>query len=80
MFLRSLNYRGEFYKDLRKQCKPLFERLHNNHSPWTSIHTSIVQDIKKYVKTLPCLGILNPLAFKIVETDPSEIGFGGILK
>ena len=79
-FLGSLNYIGEFYKDLRKQCKPLFERLQSNPSPWTSIHTSIVQDIKKYVKTLPCLGISNPLAFKIVETDASEIGFGGILK
>ena len=65
---------------MRKQCKPLFERLQSNPSPWTSIHTSIVQDIKKYVKTLPCLGISNPLAFKIVKTDASEIRFGGILK
>ena len=79
-FLGSLNYIGEFYKDLRKQCKPLFERLQNNPSPWTNIHTSIVQDIKKYVKTLPCLGIANPSAYKIVETDASDIGFGGILK
>lgn len=79
-FLGSLNYIGEFYKDLRKQCKPLFERLQSNPPPWTSIHTSIVQDIKKYVKTLPCLGIANPSAFKIVETDASEVGFGGILK
>ena len=79
-FLGSLNYIGEFYKDLRKQCTPLFERLQSNPPPWTSIHTSIVQDIKKYVKTLPCLGIANPSAFKIVETDASEVGFGGILK
>ena len=26
-FLGSLNYIVEFYKDLRKQCKPLFDRL-----------------------------------------------------
>ena len=65
---------------MRKQCKPLFERLQSNPPPWTSIYTSIVQDIKKHVKTLPCLGISTPSAFKIVETDASDIGFGGILK
>ena len=26
-FLGSLNYIADFYKDLRKQCKPLFDRL-----------------------------------------------------
>ena len=26
-FLGYLNYIAEFYKDLRKQCKPLFDRL-----------------------------------------------------
>ena len=54
--------------------------MQNNPPPWTSIHTSIVQDINKNEKTLPCLGIANPSAFKIVETDASEVGFGGILK
>ncbi len=47
---------------------------------WTSVHTSIVQDIKKYVKTLPYLGIPTINSFKIVETDASDIGYGGILK
>ena len=65
---------------MRKQCKPLFERLQSNPPPWISIHTSIVQDIKKHVKTLPCLSIFTPSAFKIVETNASDIGFGGILK
>ena len=51
-----------------------------NPPPWTSVHTSIVQDIKKYVKTLPCLGIPTINSFKIVETDASDIGYGGILK
>ncbi|KAL6340263.1 hypothetical protein AAG906_040699 [Vitis piasezkii] len=32
------------------------------------------------VKTLPCLALANPKAFKIVETDASDIGYGGILK
>jgi cell division protein FtsB len=79
-FLGSLNYIADFYKDLRKYCKPLFDRLQNNPPPWTDIHTSIVRQIKIHVKTLPCLGIPSDNAFKIVETDASEIGFGGILK
>ena len=65
---------------MRKQCKPLFERLQTNPPPWTSFYTSIVHDIKKHVKTLHCLSISNPFAFKIVKTDAFEIGFGGILK
>ena len=29
---------------------------------------------------MPCLGIPSVDAFKIVETDASDIGYGGILK
>ena len=79
-FLGSLNYIAGFYKDLRKQCKPLFDHLQNNPSPWTDTHTFLVEQIKSHVKTLPCLGIPTVNAFKIVETDASDIGFGGVLK
>jgi hypothetical protein len=58
----------------------LFDRLQNNPLSWTDIHTSLVREIKIHVKTLPCLGIPSDNTFKIVETDASEIGFGGILK
>jgi hypothetical protein len=58
----------------------LFDRLQNNPPPWIDDHTSIVKQIKIHVKTLPYLGIPSDNAFKIVETDASEIGFGGILK
>ena len=76
----SLNYVADFYQNLRKQCKPLFDRLQTNPPSWTDVHTSIVRDIKKYVKTLPCLGIPTISSFKIVETDASDIGYSGILK
>jgi len=33
-----------------------------------------------HVKSLPCLGIPNPTAFMIVETNASDVGYGGILK
>ena len=51
-----------------------------NLSPWTSIHTSLVKEIKSHVKTLPCIGITLSGSYKIVETDASIIGYGGILK
>ena len=34
---------------------------------------------QKYVETLPCLGIPSVNSFKIVQTDASNIGYGGIL-
>ena len=40
----------------------------------------IIRQIKKYVKQLPCIVIPSPNTFKIVETDASDIGYGGILK
>ena len=39
----------------------------------------MVQHIKQYVKTLPCLGISADNSFKIVQTDASNTGYGGIL-
>ena len=65
---------------MRKQCKPLFDRLKSNPPPWSDVHTSLAKQIKSHVKTLPCLGIPTFGAFKIVETDASDIGYGGILK
>ena len=56
-FLKSLNYFANFYKDMREQCKPLFDRLQNNPPPWSDVHTSIVKKIKSQVKALPCLVI-----------------------
>ena len=79
-FLRSLNYVADFYKEMRKQRKPFFDQLQNNPPPWSDVHTSVVKQIKSHVKTLPCLGIPIVDAFKIVETDASDIGYGGILK
>ena len=65
---------------MRKQCKPLFDRLKSNPPPWSNVHTSLVKQIKSHVKTLPCLSIPTVNAFKIVETVASDIGYEGILK
>ena len=54
--------------------------LKKNPPPWTDLHTGIIRKIKCQVKCLPCLHISDPTAFKVVETDASDIGYGGILK
>ena len=79
-FLGSLNYVSDYFQGLRKICRPLYKRLEKNPPAWMDKHTTIVRQIEKYVKQLPCIVIPSPHAFKIVETDASDIGCGGILK
>ncbi|GAV62962.1 hypothetical protein CFOL_v3_06484, partial [Cephalotus follicularis] len=47
---------------------------------WTDKHTQLIKQIKIYAKEIPCLHLASHEAFKIVETDASNIGYGGILK
>ena len=79
-FLGSLNYVADFYPNLMILIKPLFQRLKKNHAPWSNEHTQVVKQVKSQVKELPCLGILHPKVFPIIETDASNIGYDGILK
>ena len=79
-FLGCLNYVGDFVPHLNNIIKPLHDRLKKNPPPWTDQHTSVVKQIKRQVKDLPCLYLPVPQAYKIVETDASDIGYGGILK
>jgi hypothetical protein len=58
----------------------LFKRLRKNPPPWDDTMTQSVLKLKAIVKKLPCLGIPDPTARLIVETDASDLGFGGILK
>ncbi|CAJ2670994.1 unnamed protein product [Trifolium pratense] len=79
-FLGSLNYISDYYQNLSSDTAILYNRLKNKPDPWTDAHTKAVQRIKTKVKCLPCLSLANPKLFKIVETDASNIGYGGILK
>ena len=47
---------------------------------FVKISNTLVKQIKSHVRTLPCLGIPTVSAFKDVETDASDFGYGGILK
>ncbi|XP_060202143.1 uncharacterized protein LOC132630590 [Lycium barbarum] len=79
-FLGSLNYISPFYKDLAKDTSILYDRLKKILKLWTDAHTQAVQKIKGKVNNLPCLALANPNWQKIIETDASDIGNGGILK
>lgn len=79
-FLGSLNYISPFIKDLSKETTILYDRLKKNPKAWTEDHTKAIQRIKTKVNNLPCLTLANPNWEKIVETDASDIGYGGILK
>ena len=78
--LGSLNYEVDFYPNLRVLIKPLFQRLKKNLVPLSNEYTQVVQQVKGQVKELPYLGIFHPEAFPIIETNASNIGYGGILK
>jgi len=58
----------------------LHDRLKKTPPSWTVEHTQAVRKVKTLVKELPCLYLPIPQAFKIVETDASDLGYGGILK
>lgn len=79
-FLGSLQYIADFYKDLVKDIKVLYDRLKKQLPQWSEKHTKAIKRIKLTVKTIPCLSLANPNWFKIVETDASDLGYGGILK
>ena len=79
-FRGCVNYIADFISNIRIICAPLYSRLRKNPPPWNENMTSTIKQIKKLVKKLPCLGIPDPSAFLIVETDASELGYGGILK
>ena len=75
-----VNYIVDYYKNLAIDCASLYERLHKNPPPWSERHTKAVKLVKSKVKKLHCLALVSPYSFKIVETDASDIGYGGILK
>ncbi|KAI3808514.1 hypothetical protein L1987_24465 [Smallanthus sonchifolius] len=79
-FLGSLNYILPYYKNLAEDTAIIYDRLKKNHQPWTENHTKAIRKIKQKVRNLPCLMITNPDWEKIIETDASDIGYGGILK
>ena len=79
-FLGSLNYVLDFCPNINRIAKPLHDRLKKTPVAWSEEYTKIVKHIKTIVKNIPCLFLANPALPKIVETDASDLGYGGILK
>ena len=70
----------EFLKDISQLCAPLRQRLRKNHIPWNKENVKIAKIIKSRGKTLQCLALADLEAFKIVDIDASDIGYGRIPK
>lgn len=49
-------------------------------SQWTTKCTKAVQKLRLKVKELPCLALPHLNVLKNVETNASDLGYGGILK
>ncbi|KAA0054117.1 Enzymatic polyprotein [Cucumis melo var. makuwa] len=79
-FLGCVNYIGDFIRDLRSICLPLYDRLKKNKKPWTDEHTRAVPLIKSLTKSITCLSLVDEQAKLIIDTDAFDIGYGGILK
>lgn len=79
-FLESLNYVLDFCPNIQRIAKPFHDRLKKNPTPWSSIHTKAVQEIKYMVKEIHCLNIANPPTYKIIETNASDISYCKVLK
>ena len=54
--------------------------LGKNTPTWTEHHTNLVKEIKQKVEHLPCISIPHPNALLTVESNASNLGYGGILK
>ena len=80
IFIGCLNYVFDYFKDLKIICEPLYKRLKQIAPASTEHHTNLVKEIKQKVKCLPCISILHPNALLIVESDTSNLSYGGILK
>ena len=79
-FLGCLNYVSDYFKDLKIICESLYKRFKKKTPAQIESHTKLVKEIKQRVKNLPCIKIPHPNALLIVESDASNIGYGGILK
>ncbi|RDY00307.1 Orf V, partial [Mucuna pruriens] len=67
---------NEIFNDYTKFTIVYIDDLKKNPPPWSDIHTQVVKDIKLKVQSIKCLYLPIPEAFKIVEIDASDIGYG----
>ncbi|KAI9074667.1 hypothetical protein K1719_043383 [Acacia pycnantha] len=75
----------ELLDTCKKEIQDLLDKklIRPSRSPWSyaafyvNKNAEIERGTPRLVKELPCLNLPVPSAFKIVETDASELGYGG---
>ena len=80
-FLGCINYISDFIPNLawlRGPSQDLLKKRMNQR--WQDYHTSLVQQLKKLCNQLPKLAIPEDSDQLIVETDASDLYWGGVLK
>jgi len=69
-----LYFMTESFPYLRHLCDPLYRRLRTVPTPWSDIHTHIVGQVNRKVRSFPCLGTPYLAEFIVTATDASDIG------
>ena len=79
-FLGLLNYARSYIKNISQLVRPLYSKTKNTRQKYFNQEDiKLVQKIKKLVKNLPTLHLPLENEYKIIQTDTSQIGWGGIL-
>ncbi|UME39644.1 reverse transcriptase [Pueraria virus A] len=80
-FLGTLNYISNYFPRIAQLRQPLQAKLKKEvHWIWTQQDTDLVKKIKSKVGVLPTLYNPSPDDQLIIETDASDLYWGGILK
>lgn len=80
MLSRKPQLLGILLQKISTGCKSLYDPLKSYPPKCSTTCTIAVKTIKLKAKKLSCLSLPHSDTFKIVETDASKLGFGGILK
>ena len=79
-FLGLLNYARPYIKNLSQLAGPLYSKTKiTGQKYFNQEDIKLVQKIKELVKNLPTLHLPLESEYKIIQTDASQIGWGGIL-
>ena len=80
IILGLLNYARPYIKNLSRLAGPLYSKTKNTGQRYFNQEDiKLIQKIKKLVKHLSTLHLPLENEYKIVQTDASQTGWGGIL-
>ena len=76
----SFGWYSHYIKNLRVNCKPLYELTHDN-TPfhWTNEHEQVFKKIKEDISSDTILAIPDVRYLFLIHVDSSNVGTGSIL-